>query len=764
MTLPPAVLDRYSLEAELGRGSMGVVYRAHDTRLARQVALKVLYPIRARGEDLKQMEERFLREARLAARLVHPNIVTVFDILHAENQWFLVMELVEGRTLRQVLRDEDDIPVWSACDWILQAARALECAHQGGVIHRDIKPENLLLQRDGRIRIMDFGVALSVDSPRLTAAGQTMGTPAYFAPELLHSQPSTPSSDLFALGVMFYELVSGDNPYAGGRPIDVLMRIANKRPAPLDTLCTDLPPGLSEVVEKMMHPEPSQRFESAQAVIRELERLVVGGTDVVEEGLAVSTLSGRPGASEVRNTLVPGLSPQALQNLRQAAANLQAARTANAAGAVASSGGSGSFATLSPSTLPSEGALADPSEITVVPVSSGLNSRLASRQQRVWAALAGFSLLVGGSWAVSSGTFTSSGHTSLERPLHQTQAATAGQSSQPSAQAAAQPAGQFPPSATSGARPAGNEQVAYLGQPQVAVSGGAVEGNLSGPSALVASVGAGAGSAGTGKAVGATSSAQGPSGTPLSPTGLSREGGPAPNSPPQTTTAVGAKETRLPFESGLADKSRGNSQPVGNSQKVTTASSEWDGSACAQKRTPRKTMTCLEESLASVPPSARSVKASAATQKVLLPLLETPEVRRQAWALAPKALPKESLVRLARKLLKSTADYDDRRMAAAVLEGQGKKVSEVELRILDLGDAECANRRDAAYYFRSHPTASAKSALEAAYQKSFHGTPPASEVRGMLGFVKKAFGPKSDATFKAECDYVPLKAALDALK
>lgn len=287
--LPAAVLQRFSVESELGRGSMGAVFRAFDQRLARQVALKVLYPMRGAEEDLQQLEVRFLREAQLAARLTHPNIVTIFDILHEQNQWILVMELVQGHTLRERLRMDEQISVADACSWAMQAAQALACAHAGGVIHRDIKPENLMLQDDGRVRIMDFGVAISNDSPRVTLNGRTLGTPAYFAPELLQGQESSERSDLFALGVLLYELLAGYNPFAGDEVLETLKRIVHTRPPTLDKVRAGLPPGLSVLVEQLMHPDPAQRIASANLLIQRLEAL--GQAEPVAEEAEAATLS-----------------------------------------------------------------------------------------------------------------------------------------------------------------------------------------------------------------------------------------------------------------------------------------------------------------------------------------------------------------------------------------------------------------------------------------------------------------------------------------
>lgn len=273
--LPEAIRDRFRVEEELGRGSMGIVYRARDLRLDRLVALKVLFPVRGRPEERTLMEERLLREARMAARLQDPHIMTVYDILHAGNEWVLVLELVEGHTLRELLLREEDLPVGRVVYWLLQAARGLQAAHGAGVIHRDIKPENVMLQAGNRIKLMDFGVALANDTPRLTAVGQAMGTPAYIAPELLAGATPSSQTDLFALGVMAYELLRGENPFVGGDVMQVLGRIHHLTPPPLAEVCTDVPSALSRVVERLMAKDPEARYTSAMELVLDLEALQI---------------------------------------------------------------------------------------------------------------------------------------------------------------------------------------------------------------------------------------------------------------------------------------------------------------------------------------------------------------------------------------------------------------------------------------------------------------------------------------------------------
>lgn len=314
--LPEAIRDRFQVEQELGRGSMGVVYRAHDLLLDRPVALKVLFPVRGRPEERALLEERLVREARLAARLHDPHIMIVHDILHADNEWVLVLELVEGQTLRERLLREEELPVGRVVHWLIQSARALNAAHSAGVIHRDIKPENVMLQAGDRIKLMDFGVALGPDTPRLTVVGQAMGTPAYLAPEMLAGAVPSPKTDLFALGVMAYELLRGENPYVGGDVMQVLGRIHHLRPPPLAEVCADVPEGLSRVVQRLMAADPEVRYGSAAELGLDLEALRIP----LHFGNAVGldTLSQHRAASEPQRTaLEPLPSPASVETLSE---------------------------------------------------------------------------------------------------------------------------------------------------------------------------------------------------------------------------------------------------------------------------------------------------------------------------------------------------------------------------------------------------------------------------------------------------------------
>lgn len=777
--LPAALLERYRLDAELGRGSMGVVYRAFDTRLARQVALKVLYPLRAKGEDLKHMEERFLREARLAARLVHPNIVTVFDIVQDVNQWILVMELVEGRTLRQILQEDEGLPVGRAADWILQAARALECAHQGGVIHRDIKPENLMLQRGGRIRIMDFGVAMSLDSPRLTAVGQTMGTPAYFAPELLKGGHPNARSDLFSLGVLFYELVAGYNPYAGGSVMQVLARIATSTPPDLATVCPYLPPLLSDMVQRLMHPDPEQRYGSAQEFIEELELLALARNDLVEEGMSASTmsattLSGRITVADLRATLAAqpnGLFP-AMTPVRSTGIPVRldvvsddssvvpgavfagvSTASADAEMVTATASADATFQEVTPSAAGTDGVKTISGALSaqslsgqpVVPETGpSINLNLKPRA-RFAAAMAGLCLLVGGGFAVSGMSGGQSSNVPVDRALEKApvQMASAGL---PLKTASAS----GPTAINTGQGPA--QALAPPGLPSGQSSGGggstppgpdAVAGAPVPPSsetvavALASSAGAGGLSTKTVGMPGATA------------------GGPGVTAAVPTATASMPKATggeSLPFDAGLsAPRAIGGQSTSTSGSKPAPAMIA--SPACATLSTRGKELSCLEKVVASAPTGARFAEG---TQKQVKSLLSDPASQKRAIALAARILPKDALIKQLRSVLKSSSDYDIREQAAKALAANGAPVSVVERKRLDLFDAECPVRREAAYYFRDKPSKNAKDDLEKALSRAY----VYSEVTEEVGFFKVK---RKVQKRKENCDYVPLKEALERI-
>jgi serine/threonine protein kinase/tetratricopeptide (TPR) repeat protein len=286
--------DRYVIEAVLGRGGMGVVYRAYDPRLERSVALKVLAPRDAGGPpgsptDARE-HERLLREARAAAAFDHPNAVAVHDVGEHDGVPYLAMELVEGRDLRACMGDAS-VTREQKMRWLIDAARALHAAHQRGLIHRDVKPENVMVRPDGVVKVLDFGIArrLSTDTQRepgrlpdfstLTSEGSIVGTPQYMSPEQLRGEPLDGRSDQFAWAAMAYEVLGGSPAWSAAEHTPLVAAVLTKEPAPL----LGVPTGVARVVSRALAKEASARFASMGDVASALE---AAGSSATDEALA----------------------------------------------------------------------------------------------------------------------------------------------------------------------------------------------------------------------------------------------------------------------------------------------------------------------------------------------------------------------------------------------------------------------------------------------------------------------------------------------
>ncbi|HET9545324.1 MAG TPA: protein kinase, partial [Gaiellaceae bacterium] len=222
MKIGDTIADRYRLDGVLGSGGMSRVYRAHDNVLERDVALKVLHD---KLSDDPSYVERFRREARAIARLSHPNIVTVIDRGQVDSAEFIVFELVRGANLKQLLSERRYLPVREALAIVHQAARGLAFAHEHGIVHRDVKPQNVLVDDDGAAKVTDFGIARSLDRESgLTQTGAILGTADYLSPEQATGQPVTEAADQYSLGVLLYELLTGEVPYRGESVVAVAAR------------------------------------------------------------------------------------------------------------------------------------------------------------------------------------------------------------------------------------------------------------------------------------------------------------------------------------------------------------------------------------------------------------------------------------------------------------------------------------------------------------------------------------------------------------
>ena len=270
MTLVSRVFaNRYEIRREIARGGMAEVYLAHDRLLERAVALKALSPEYARDPAFV---ERFRREARSAAALNHPNIVGIHDWGQEDGTYFIVMEYVEGRTLSDILRSEGPIDPRQASEIAADIASALSFAHRAGVVHRDVKPGNVLITAAGGVKVTDFGIARQGTSAGLTQTGSVMGTATYFSPEQAQGLPVDGRSDVYSLGVVLYEMVTGVAPFTGDSPVSVAYKHVREAPIPPSRRIPDLPADLEQIILTAMAKDPDHRYQSADDMRADLLR------------------------------------------------------------------------------------------------------------------------------------------------------------------------------------------------------------------------------------------------------------------------------------------------------------------------------------------------------------------------------------------------------------------------------------------------------------------------------------------------------------
>ena len=275
----------YRLEELLGKGGMGTVYRARDTRLDRLVAFKVLSEEYTTDGDRRR---RFLQEARAACAVNHPAIAQIYDADEAEGVTFIAMELVEGRTVRRLVQDRE-LDVLGAVEIATQIGEGLAKAHEAGIVHRDIKSDNVMVTNDGHAKILDFGLAkldagdggggdgdpeaTILRTVERTQQGMVVGTIGYMSPEQARGRDVDPRSDIFSLGIVVYEMVTGELPFRGDSPLDTLHAIAFEESAPVTSIRTNLPPSLQRVVNRCLRKRPEDRYQSASEFVRDMKRV-----------------------------------------------------------------------------------------------------------------------------------------------------------------------------------------------------------------------------------------------------------------------------------------------------------------------------------------------------------------------------------------------------------------------------------------------------------------------------------------------------------
>ena len=286
------VADRYELEELVGTGGMSSVFKARDRLLERSVALKILHEHYLADPDYV---ERFRREARAVAQLAHPNIVTVIDRGEQDGRQYIVFEYVDGENLKQAVNREGAMPVRDAVELALQVARALGYAHERGIVHRDVKPQNVLLNEDGRAQVTDFGIARSVDVEGVTQTGTVLGTSDYIAPEQAQGEVVDAQTDVYSLGVVLYELLTGELPFSGEGFVAVAMQHVNQPAPSVIDRRVDVPPSLDLAIRRAMAKRPEER-PSMEEFVAELEatlRELDGYGDESERTLVVPAAARR---------------------------------------------------------------------------------------------------------------------------------------------------------------------------------------------------------------------------------------------------------------------------------------------------------------------------------------------------------------------------------------------------------------------------------------------------------------------------------------
>ena len=290
--------DRYEILEVIGTGGMAVVYKAMCHRLNRYVAVKILRDELANDEEFRK---RFQTEAQAVAMLSHPNIVSVYDVSHSDGVEYIVMELIEGVTLMQYMKKKGALGWKEALHFAVQISKALEHAHEKGIIHRDIKPQNIMILKDGTIKVADFGIA-ALESAQEKKSDQTVGSVHYIAPEQARGEQPDPRSDIYSLGVVMYEMLTGKMPYDGDTAEQVAMKHITGHPVPPQELNPDIPEELAAITLKAMNSDINARYQSASELLRDLE-------DFRKQQAAANLGSGSDEDVEILDVITPDVHP-----------------------------------------------------------------------------------------------------------------------------------------------------------------------------------------------------------------------------------------------------------------------------------------------------------------------------------------------------------------------------------------------------------------------------------------------------------------------
>jgi serine/threonine protein kinase/tetratricopeptide (TPR) repeat protein len=289
LDLTGSTVGRYEVQAHIGGGGMGVVYRAQDPHLDRRVALKFLPPYLAASPET---EERFVQEAQTAARTDHPNIATIHEIgTAADGRRYIAMAYYEGETLEEKLERKESVSVDTAVRYAEAIAEALAQTHEAGIVHRDVKPGNVMVTAEGEVKLLDFGLAQAAAEARLPHSGRQLGTPSYMSPEQVDGATAAPEMDLWAVGVLLHELLTGHRPFQGETPSEILRSVLHEEPVPVQTQRPDVPQVLDTIIDRCLQKSPADRYASAGALADDLRALSVEQTAIPERTIAVLPFS-----------------------------------------------------------------------------------------------------------------------------------------------------------------------------------------------------------------------------------------------------------------------------------------------------------------------------------------------------------------------------------------------------------------------------------------------------------------------------------------
>src|SRR5438309_4658042 len=296
---------RYRIQRKLGTGGMANVYLAEDEVLGRRVAIKILNDRHA-GDD--QFVERFRREAKNAASLSHPNIVSIYDRGEAEGTYYIAMEYLDGRSLKELIVARGPAPIHLAVDYARQILAAIRFAHRHGIVHRDIKPHNVLVDGEGRLKVTDFGIARAGVS-QMTEAGSIIGTAQYLSPEQAKGAPVDQTSDLYSVGVVLYELLTGVVPFSGDTPVEIAMKHLSSAPEPPSARRAEIPRELDLVVLRALAKDPADRYQSAEEMDADLARVARGVAVSPATEEAATAIIARPPPTAVTEVRPPAREP-----------------------------------------------------------------------------------------------------------------------------------------------------------------------------------------------------------------------------------------------------------------------------------------------------------------------------------------------------------------------------------------------------------------------------------------------------------------------